>query len=199
MPEFKAPSPAAQRGTGIHSEGENYLLNKTFICPPSYQKVSGHLMGLKARKAIPEMKMAVNEKWEPVDYKASDAYFRGIVDVHYIHEETLHVEDFKTGQIYSSHPAQMEVYTALAVAEYPEVKYITTRLVYVDQGIVTPPKTVEVSRVKPIRMLMDGRIKIAEEETIFPATPSADACRFCGYKAKDGGPCTVAVNSGWRG
>ena len=88
MPEFKPPSPAASRGTAIHEKSEHYLLGKIHICPPEYQKVSGHVMGLKARKAIPEMKMAVNDKWEPVDYKAKDAYFRGIVDVHYIHEDT---------------------------------------------------------------------------------------------------------------
>jgi len=191
LPESKPQSPAAERGTKIHLEGENYLLNKTFLCPPSYQKVSAHVMGLKARRAIPEMKMAVNDKWEPVDYKAPDAYFRGIIDVHYVHEDTLYIEDFKTGQIYDSHPKQMEVYTALAAAEYPEVKEITTRLIYVDQGIVTPPKTVPVERLKPIRMLMDGRIGNAEEETIFPATPSTNACRFCGYHGKYGGPCKV--------
>ena len=189
MEGFRPPSPAASRGSEIHEQCERYLLNELKIYPPTVQKVAGHLMLLKSKKAVPEMKMAVTDKWEPCDYKAPEAYLRGIIDVHYTEGESLHIQDFKTGQIYDSHPKQMELYVALLSAHYPEATHFITRLVYIDQGIVTPPKITEVARLKPIRMLMDGRIKNAEDDTIFPVQPGA-GCKWCDYSKKYGGPCT---------
>lgn len=190
LPSFRPDPPAANRGKAIHTEGENYLLGKIHMYPPSYQKVASHLMGLKMNKALPEMKMAVNAQWEAVDYKAPDAYFRGIIDVHYEHDEgkTVHVEDFKTGQVYPEHPQQMADYVPLVAAQYPDAERFVTRLIYVDQGIVTPPKIIEKERLKPIRLMLDGRINIAEEETIYPTKPGS-ACRWCDYSRKYGGPC----------
>jgi len=190
LPGFRPPSPASERGTKIHEQGEHYLLGKIKIYPPEFQKVSGHLMMLKAKAAIPELKMAVNEKWEAVDYKAPDAYFRGIIDVHYETEDgaVVCIEDFKTGQVYDSHPKQMETYVAICAAHYPNAKTFLTRLIYIDQGVVTPAKATNVERLKPIRMLMDGRIKNAEEDTIFPVRPG-NSCKWCDYSKRYGGPC----------
>lgn len=188
MPGSKPTSAAASRGSEIHSMGEEYLLGKRMIYPPEFQKVSGHMMLLKAKKALPEEKMAVNDKWENVPYDADDAYFRGIIDVHYTEDDAVHVQDFKTGQVYDSHPKQMEVYVALAASRYPEAKVFHTRLIYVDQGIITATKTTERDRVKPIRLLLDGRIKIAEEDEIFPVRAGSH-CRWCDYSRRYGGPC----------
>ena len=188
MPGFRPPSPAANRGSAIHAQGEKYLLGEIKIYPPEFQKVSGHLMLLKAKKAQPELKLAVTDKWEPCDYKDPNAYLRGIIDVLYVEGENLHIEDFKSGQVYASHPTQMENYVAITAAHFPKATHFITRLVYIDQGIVTPPKITEVSRLKPIRMLMDGRIKNAEEDTIFPVQPG-QGCKWCDYSKKYGGPC----------
>lgn len=195
MEGFRPPSVAADRGTNIHLAGEHYLLGKIKIYPPEFQKVSGHLMMLKARNAIPELKMAVDATWTACDYKAPEAYFRGIIDVHYEQDTedgegtVVHIEDFKTGQVYDSHPKQMETYVALVAPHYPKAKTFLTRLIYIDQGVVTPPKAYNVERLKPIRMMLDGRIKNAEEDTIFPMKPSAQICKWCDYSKRYGGPC----------
>jgi len=188
IPGFRPQSTAANRGSAIHAQGERYLLGELKIYPPEFQRVSGHLMGLKAKKATPELKLAVTDKWEPCDYKDPNAYLRGIIDVLYLEGENLHIEDFKTGQIYDSHPVQMENYVAIASAHYPQAAVFVTRLIYVDQGMVTSPKRTEAHRLKPIRMLMDGRIKNAEDDTIFPTTPG-QKCKWCDYSRKYGGPC----------
>ena len=188
LPGFRPESPAASRGSAIHTMAEEYLLGKRMIYPPELQKVSAHAMSLKAKKATAEQKLAVNDKWEPDDYKSPTAFFRGIIDVCYTEGDAVHIQDWKTGQVYDSHPKQMEVYVALAAAHYPEAKVFHTRLIYVDQGIVTQPKVTERERLKPIRLLLDGRIKIAEEDEIFP-TRAGSHCRWCNYSAKYGGPC----------
>lgn len=191
MDSFRPSSKSADRGKDIHSEGEEYLLGNAPIYPTSYQKVASHIMGLKSKKAKPEKKMAVNDKWEAVDYKAEDAYFRGIIDVHYETDEgkTVAIEDFKTGQVYDSHKKQMSDYVPLVAAQYPEAEKFVTRLIYIDQGVITPPKVTEKEKLKPIRIMLDGRIANAEADTIFPATPKPSVCKWCGYSQRFGGPC----------
>jgi hypothetical protein len=156
--------------------------------PPELQKVSAHAMGLKRLKAQPEVKLGVTEKWEPCGYNDPDTYLRGIIDILFEDADGVHVEDWKTGQVYNSHAGQMETYTAIVAAHYPKATSYVTRLVYIDQGLVTAPRKVEIDRVKPIRMLLDGRIKNAEEDTIFPTKPG-QACKWCDYSKRYGGPC----------
>jgi len=193
LPSARPEGVAATRGKTIHFAGEQYLRGELKIYPPEFQKVSGHLMMLKAKDAIPELKMAANDKWEAVDWAAPEAYFRGIIDVHYETEEEdgssiVYIEDFKTGKVYDSHPKQMEMYVSLVASHYEKAKAFVTRLVYIDQGVVTTPKTYDVIRVKPIRLMLDGRIRMAEEDEIFPVRPGQH-CRFCDYSQRFGGPC----------
>ena len=192
MPSFRPPHPAADRGTAIHLEGENYLKGVGHIYPASYQKVAGHIMGLRSVKALPEHKIAVNEAWEIVDWKDATAYYRGIIDVHWydLPTKTVNIQDFKTGQVYPEHKQQMTDYIPLVAPLYPEAERFTTRLVYIDQGDVTPPKHVEADKLRPIRLLLDGRIANAEADTIFPENPGS-ACKWCNYHGKHGGPCKV--------
>jgi len=188
MPGFRPKSVAASRGSEIHDKAEQYLIGKLPMYPPELQKVSGHAMALKMKKPQAELKLAVDCNWAPCDYKDENAYLRGIIDILYLEGEHLHIQDWKTGQVYASHPTQMENYVAIAAAHFPEATHYITRLVYVDQGIVTPPKTTAAERLKPIRLLLDGRIKNAEDDTIFPTTPGA-GCKWCDYSKKYGGPC----------
>lgn len=189
MPSFREDSPAATRGSGIHKQAELYLKGEIHMYPPELQKVSGHAMKLKALKATPEQQLAVTEQWTRCEWDAPEAYFRGIIDITYKSEPTtVHIEDWKSGQIYKSHDVQISRYVALAAPDYPEAEKFVTRLIYLDQGVVTPPKIVPVDRIKPIRLMLDGSIHNAEADEIFPVKPGS-ACKWCGYSRKYGGPC----------
>jgi len=188
LPGFRPPSPAADRGTEIHGKAEEYLLGKIQLYPHELQKVAAHAMGLKARHAKPEQRLAVKEDWSPTDYYDKDAYFRAIVDILYPEDRTIHVQDWKTGQIYDSHPVQLEQYVAVVAAHYPDAERYTTRLVYIDQGLVSKPRTIESGMIKGIRIMLDGRIKNAEADTIYPVR-SGSHCKWCDYSSRHGGPC----------
>ena len=190
VPSTKPDSPAATRGSDLHEQAENYLLNKVPIYPPDLQRVSAHAMLLKAKQAQPELKLGVTEAWEPCDFKDSNAYFRAIFDVFYKDDEQkiVHIQDWKSGQVYPHHDTQMAYYVATAAAYYPDYEF-QTRLIYIDQGIVTKPKITRPERVKPIRLLLDAGIKQAEDDQIFP-TRAGPICRFCDYSKKYNGPCT---------
>jgi CRISPR/Cas system-associated exonuclease Cas4 (RecB family) len=188
-PSHRPPSPAAERGSAIHAKAEQYLLGKLHIYPPELQKVAAHAMKLKVANAGAEKKLAVTDKWEPCDYDAPEVYIRGIIDVLYTDEDGhVHVQDWKTGQQYSTHAGQLENYVAIVAAHHPEAKSYQTRLIYIDQGIVTSARLVPPERVKPIRLLLDGRIKNAEEDKQYP-TRAGQSCRYCNYSKRFGGPC----------
>ena len=184
---FRPESPAAKRGTAIHERADKYFKGQLSMYPYEFQRVSGHLMLLKAKKAMSEQKLGVREDWSPCDFGDKETYFRAIVDIVYNEPGVCHVEDHKTGQVYDSHPKQMLDYVAIAAAHFPAEEY-HTRLIYVDQGIVTKPKITEANKIKPIRLMLDGRIKNAETDTIFP-TRSGSHCSWCDYSNRYGGPC----------
>jgi len=181
-------SPAASRGSDLHSAAEAYLKDELKIYPPEFQRISGHCMLLKSKGAQSEAKLAVKEDWTPTEYDSADVYFRAIIDVIYVDENVLHIQDWKTGQVYPSHAVQLEKYVAVAAAHYPEATEYRTRLLYIDQGVVTPAKVTLPVRLKPIRMMIDGEIKNAESDEIYP-TRSGQHCRWCDYSKKFGGPC----------
>lgn len=189
---FRPPSIAAGRGTELHSQGEAYLKGDLKIYPPEFQKVSAHAMYLKKMAAEAEIKLAVNEKWEPVDYESPEVYLRCIIDIKF-HERgddkhVVHIQDWKTGQIYDSHKDQLDTYVAIAASHFPDATEYRSRAVYIDLGTLSTPKVVPPDRVKPIRLMLDGRIKNAESDTIYP-TRSGTHCRWCTYSRKFGGPC----------
>lgn len=188
----EAISPAASRGQDIHDKAEQYLLGNTHIYPHELQKVAGHAMMLKAKKAEPEVKIAVREDWTPTDYEADDVYFRAIVDVTY-HTidpdyKIVHIEDWKTGQQYPEHAVQLDTYVAVAAANHPDADEFRTRLIYIDQGVITPPKKITKNRIEGMRIMLAGRVANAERDTIFPTKPGSQ-CRWCDYSKKKGGPC----------
>ena len=150
-------------------------------------KVSAHLISLKENKAQSEVKLAVKEDWTPCDYKDGEAYFRAILDVLMVSPQMVSIQDHKTGQTYPGHAVQLGDYVPIVAAHYPAEEY-QTRLIYVDQGEVTKPKIVKPERLKPIRMLLDGRIKNAEDDEIFPVKPGQH-CKWCDYSMRYGGPC----------
>lgn len=180
-------SPAADRGSDIHNKAEKYLGGELDVYPFELQKVAGHTLNLKLKGAKPEVKLAAKVDWTPCDFKDSEAYYRAIIDILYVENEVCHIQDWKTGREYDSHKVQLEDYVAVVAANV-EAKEYQTRLVYIDQGFVSKPVIHAADRIKPIRIMLDGRIKLAEEDTIYPVRVSPK-CQWCDYSARHGGPC----------
>lgn len=189
IPSARPPSVAAERGSNIHKQAELYLKDELKLYPKELQKVAGHAMKLKTVKASAELKLAVTEEWKPCEWGAPETYFRGVIDITYLDGTTLHVEDWKTGQEYDSHADQMIKYVALTAPHFPEATEFITRLVYIDQGFVSPPRRVSAERLKPIRLMIDGSIQNAEADEIYPVNPGPKTCKWCDYNVKFGGPC----------
>jgi hypothetical protein len=168
---------------------EEYLNDVRKIYPPELQRVAAHAMMLKAKGAKAELKLAVDEAWKPIAYDAENVYLRAIIDVVMLEGDHLHIQDWKTGRIYDSHKDQLSTYVAVAAANYPDAKDITVRAIYIDQGMVSTPTSTHAERgLKPIRLMLDGRIKNAESDEIYP-TRAGKHCSYCDYSKRWEGPC----------
>lgn len=183
-------SPAAERGEAIHKKAEDYLNGLMPIYPPELQKVAAHAMMIKSKGFRPEVEIAVNDKWEAVPYDSDQVYFRAIIDALGVEEpeKTVHVQDWKTGKVYDSHKVQLKRYSPIAAAQFPGVERVAVRAIYIDQGVVTPPKIYDVSTLNGARLELEAVITQAENDKIFPTRPGSH-CAYCDYSKRKGGPC----------
>ena len=188
VPVTREPPEAMARGSLVHEKADKYLKGELKMYPPELQPVAAHAMRLKALHVDSEQKLAVKEDWSICDFDDKDAYFRAVLDILYVAGQTVYIQDWKTGQIYDHHTIQLDQYTALAAAHFPEATAFEQRLIYIDQGIVTKPKLVEVGKVKGIRIMLEGEIKIAEDDEIFPVRVG-NHCKRCDFSSRYGGPC----------
>lgn len=188
LASFREMGLAASRGTEIHSKGEAYLKGDLQLYPPEFQKVSAHTMYLKTRGAKPEVKLGVKADWTPCEYSDPETYIRVIIDILLEDEGVLHVQDWKTGRIYDHHVDQLGIYVAVAAAHFPEATEYRSRAVYIDQGVIAKPVVTTPDRLKPSRLMIDGRIKNAEDDKVWP-TKAGPECKWCDYSKAYGGPC----------
>ena len=83
-----------------------------------------------------EVKLAVDEVWEPCDYNSKEAFVRGRLDLISIERETAHVIDYKTNwqaqseaEVLQSY--QLGIYALLTMAHYPEVQVVKAGMDFV--------------------------------------------------------------------
>lgn len=76
-----------------------------------------------------EHQMAINEKLEPVDWFASDVYFRSIADVLVVDGDTAYCLDYKTGKVRES-PTQLQLFAAMVFWHFPEVQTVKTSFIW---------------------------------------------------------------------
>ena len=84
-----------------------------------------------------EVKLAVDEAWQPCDYDNEKvAYLRGRLDLISIERETAHVIDYKTNwqaqsEAHVLQSYQLGIYAVLLMAHYPEVQVVNANMDFV--------------------------------------------------------------------
>lgn len=131
-----------------------------------------------------EAHLAVTRDWQPCKYKASDAYFRGKIDLLLLREDerVAVAVDWKTGNSKYDDGSQGERYGAMVMATYPWVEEVRTRWVYFkDCGI----KRGEYLRTHELdlRDSVDSvalSIENAIEQQAWPKKPTPLCKKYCG-------------------
>lgn len=202
----KIPEPsgeAADRGTRIHQEAEDYVKGKLDKLPKdleAFEKVHGDFAKLKQQfddgMVSLEGEWAFTINWEKTGWVMGDTWARIKLDAFVtIDERSGKVIDYKTGKRIGneiSHGEQGLLYAIAAFFMYPDMEFIEVEFWYTDQK----EKTKKSYTRDQAMAFWPGWHKRGVEmttETEFDPTPSTHACRFCHYKKGEHPECRYGV------
>jgi|SRR4249920_1394277 len=127
-----------------------------------------------------EKELTLNERLEPTDWWAWDAWLRSKLDVLIMRGEKALVLDWKTGKRRPDF-FQMELFAAQVFKHFPQVNQVTTMLVWL-RDMASDTETYH--REKDSQRLWETilgkirRIYDAAEHDVWPAKPSG-LCHYC--------------------
>lgn len=193
--KMKEPgSPAMQRGSDIHKEGENYLKagKRPRTVPASYKNFKEEMQQLHGLSPLVEQQWGFTKQWSPTGWFGGDTWLRIVCDVVVLYDDnTVDLIDFKTGRRYDTNEEQVELFSCAPFIKWPEVTDVRTRLWYLD---VEDPEKNEVIRdytrsdFEGIRKGWEKKIVPMFKDKRFAPTPN-EKCRWCAFSKDKGGPC----------
>lgn len=207
------------RGSQVHETGELYLKAKrkqkveTFVehvtpHPTFGVVVKGgeweyfvdDLAELRRLKAVAEQELAFTSWWAQTGWFDHDCWLRVKADATVVTLKNRHmlIIDFKTGIPRGWHEQQLDLYALAGFMSEESVDTVTAELWYTD---VEPSDTTDNilsydygrEQVTDMQEVWAERSRPMLEDTEFRATPSRDACRWCPFSVKKGGPCEDGV------
>jgi CRISPR/Cas system-associated exonuclease Cas4 (RecB family) len=136
-------SPHLVRGSNVHKALETYIIKKKCkeenIPPSSLNEVEStkplidNLFNIYG-DVDPEAQVAVNDRWQKVEWFGKDAYYRCIIDLIAKNESDALIGDFKTGKIrdYDGWGGQLHLTATVILNVFPSLEKITMAYLYVD-------------------------------------------------------------------
>lgn len=188
LPEPKAP--AMQRGIDMHAAIEAAIRQKTALPPTHpYAHWNEVLGGVVSKHVAPEVKLAFNADWMPVEWMAPDVWLRVAFDAVTREPGVTDVWEWKTGKQYEEHEVQGRLYALAALLVVPQDR-VNVRIRYLDHY---PLRTDILGfSYADIPRLKDEFIKFSYDflnDEIYPAR-AGPKCRYCHFRKSNGGPCT---------
>lgn len=162
-------SPALEKGRRVHEALESALTNGE---PAPVWTPPGLIEKLRRAGAEPEVRLAVDANWQPVDFWDKSAMFRGAIDVDLTTPKVSLMIDWKTGQVRPDE-FQADSYAALKRAAVGKNIPVQFHWVFVDQKETRMTAPGEKARDR-VQMFIDR----AESATDFPPR-SHFGCRWC--------------------
>lgn len=193
----ETPRPAADRGTQIHQEAEDYVRGKAGLTQ-NLRHFEPDLKALKTHfdegRVTCEEEWAFDRQWNPTGWKSG--WLRLKCDaVCHLDPTHLAVIDYKTGKRFGNevkHAEQLQLYALCALIRYPNVQQVTCELWYMDQNELAS-FTLKRESVKKYLTLFDKRGLRLTDSTEFKANPNIHTCKYCPYSPAKQGNCAVGV------
>lgn len=181
--------PAAERGTQIHQECEDYVKGELAELPAACSKFVKQFEELK--KAYADAKVELEGEWgftidwEPCGWLDKEVWARVKLDALYHETETsARVIDYKTGKKIGneiSHSQQGITYAIGTFFRYPDLESVQVEFWYLDQNETT---TQVYTRNEAMLFLpkLQERALTMTSATKFPPNPSNYNCKWCSFK-----------------
>lgn len=194
---------AAERGTRIHNEAEDFVKGKLDVMPKdlqAYEEVFGDFKALKQSfndgKVSLEGEWAFTIEWKKTGWVMGDTWARIKLDAFEHYDETSgKVIDYKTGKKMGneiSHGEQGMLYAIAAFFFHPELEFVDVEFWYTDQKEKTKKSYTREQAMK----FWPGWHKrgvAMTTETEFDPTPSTYACRWCHFKKGTHPECRYGI------
>lgn len=183
------PAPAMERGNAIHKLAEQYAKGELKKLPQELIRFKDEFAELKASKPFVENDWVFKQDWSQTVWNDwTGAWCRVKIDAACLDGSDLYIIDHKTGKLRTGYDEQLSLYAATATLVHPHVRNISTQMWFLDSGDVVE-KSYSASEGKALLKGWEKKVKPMLNDTAFKPTPSADACRFCSFSKKKGGPC----------
>ena len=124
-------------GTAVHEALEHYArdgvpLKEKFL---PYKKYADKILSLPGEPFF-EREFALTRNLEPCDFKAPNAWCRGIIDIGVIHNEKAFAGDWKTGKVRPDSD-QLMLFAGFVLHTYPQVESVKTAYIWLASGKIT--------------------------------------------------------------
>lgn len=193
------PKTAADRGTQIHQEAEDYVLGKSGFThnlrffEDDFNALAAHA---KAGRVTCEEEWGFDRNWVPTSWRS--AWLRLKADA-VCHLDRTHavVIDIKTGKRFGNeikHARQLQLYALCALILYPDLERVTCELWYLDQNELADFTMHRKQLKKYLRMFDKSGVEFTEEEEFAP-NPNIYSCKWCPYHPDKQGDCKFGVSA----
>tara|TARA_X000001036_G_scaffold439888_1_gene492898 strand:+ start:3046 stop:3795 length:750 start_codon:yes stop_codon:yes gene_type:complete len=192
--------PAAQRGTEIHQQAEDYVNGTLGKMPDTLHKFKDEFETL--RRLYTEAKVELEGEWgfsldwESVGWMQPNTWARIKLDALVNEDETsARVIDYKTGKKFGNeiaHGQQALLYAIATFMRYAHLEYIQTEMWYLDKQETTIKGYTRDQAMIFMPGIHQRAIAMTTAERFDP-TPSKTACRWCDYRKGEFPECTWGV------
>ena len=200
----KCPSPsgpAAERGTQVHDHIEKFIRGEH----ADYTKELNSFRSLfeRLRDGFSEARVEVEgdwgftRDWRVTGWTSPDTWARVKLDaIEFESETSANVYDWKTGKKFGNemkHGQQAMTYSIAAFKRYPQLEFITAKMIYVDKNEELP-STYTRAQAELLFPRLNLRANQMTTATKFPANPSIHNCRWCPHAKQQEGLEAPACN-----
>tara|TARA_R110000868_G_scaffold261331_3_gene519436 strand:+ start:10361 stop:11032 length:672 start_codon:yes stop_codon:yes gene_type:complete len=124
-------------GNYVHKAFEDRIKDKTML-PSELEMHETFMESLETKPGTitTERKIALNRKVEPCGFFDGDVWFRGVIDLAIVHENSAQLYDYKTGKPHSKFK-QLKLFALHTFAEHPQVDHVHVRFYWTKTQTVT--------------------------------------------------------------
>lgn len=200
-------SAAMDRGSEIHKGIEDYIKGLiTRVNKDWNPKLFGVLLkDIKSKRKRDIESVTVEDTWafradwsETTFDDWNNCWLRVKVDCSVVggteDNVVIDIYDWKTGRYRPndemSYAMQLDLYALGALTLYRDIKEVAVKpqLIYIDEGVQHSPATYTKTDLPRLRKEWEARVKPMLADMKFAPKPN-NLCRFCHYRAGNGGPC----------
>jgi hypothetical protein len=127
-------TPAVKHGNAVHAAMEQRLVGEKPL--PAHLRHHEEILTPFKREGLTlhaELKLAIADIDQPVDFWHKDAYLRGKLDCVLMDSNRAFIADWKTGKI-RENPFELEVGALLLQINYPNIEYVVGNYVWLTEN-----------------------------------------------------------------